>query len=80
MNKTTDFYLFLAKRNALAKFKKNWKRVKGGILISSYLKDDTRHRVLSSAFSWGDTQEGFRFWADINREWEIKIKNGKTKN
>ena len=81
-----EFVVFLKKHNAYTKFLscaegyhcrcfntqelpiksillKKWKQV--GIIESGNL--------LSSSFAWSSTKEGFEYWANLQKQWELQL-------
>jgi hypothetical protein len=70
------FYKFLIKKNICEKYIINVKNdfpldnehiIK---FLASRIKTNHEISLISSAFDWSSTQEGYTFWKNIDKEWE----------
>lgn len=80
------FVAFLAEHNALKQYKKNTKKynpiqfinwdVNINPLLSAKIKNDIKNGnlnlIITHAFRWIDTKEGFTFWENLHSQW-VKI-------
>ena len=58
------FIQFLKDNGALEKFKDNC-----DFPFAKYLKNHLNCGIISHAFSWDNSEEGWRYWNDIDNKW-----------
>lgn len=69
-----DFLLFLAEKDLLSKYFKNAEKGRDGIYMSQYLQDWQTEDALNGAFVWSQSEEGFDFWNEIDKERKDYVK------
>lgn len=73
-----QFIIFLYKNNALKPYKDNLlKAHKKAPLIYKinpfYEKKSSYASLISTAFIWDDTPQGFKFWSNLSIQWSYKL-------
>lgn len=65
-----DFLFFLAEKNLLSKYFKNAEKSFDGIYMEKFLQGWQADDALNNAFLWNQSEEGFDFWYEIDKEWK----------
>lgn len=84
-----EFVLFLKKNEVYYKYVNNYCKDHSlepiqfkSFFMKKYLYPhtviDEERGFLSNAFLWGETNEGHRYWAELDNKWEKYLKNGKN--
>ena len=69
-NSLKIFISFLKENNAYERYKANLINAIGYYDAENWLKYVEIDKVITHAFFWGNTKEGFNFWRGVNREWD----------
>jgi len=64
------FLQFLKDNGALEKFKDNL-----DYPFAKYLRNHLGRSIISTAFSWDYSKEGWRYWNDIDTKWRAICKS-----
>ena len=65
-----DFFFFFSERNLLSKYFKNAEKGHDEIFIEQCLRDWHADDAINGAFVWRQSEEGFDFWKEIDKEWK----------
>jgi len=68
------FYKFLSDNDALNEYLKNVKRGNSTDITPEYLvkKSVNDTDLISSAFIWGSSPEGYEYWRDLDMKWRVR--------
>lgn len=68
------FYKFLSDNDALNEYLKNVKRNNSTGITPEYLvkKSVNGTDLISSAFTWGSSPEGHKYWRELNMKWRVE--------
>lgn len=69
-----DLIVFLKINNALGKFFTNLEKQRGTDAIAYYFENWEWQSAIDQAFVFDETEEGFKYWFDIMREWILRGK------
>ena len=80
-NSIAVFMQFLSENAAINQFVSNFNS-SADITLSSYINSKYKSKedfksLISSAFGWDNTPEGFNYWAKLSRQWHTHVN---TKN
>jgi len=65
--------VFLKKHRVLTKFKKNFNKQGNCKTIERLCEIVKPQSFIFSAFTWDGTDEGIRFWSNLNDEWKASL-------
>jgi len=68
------FYKFLSDNDALNEYLDNIKKVNDTPISLEYLvkKSVNGTDLISSAFIWGSSPEGYEYWRDLDMKWRVR--------
>lgn len=67
-----NFFYFLLSNNAFNLYFKNIVNDSTS-LMRAFTTDHNGMYLISSAFTWADTPQGFRFWENLHRKWQSSL-------